>query len=111
MAYLVEIVDSAVRDFNTLDAKSRAEVSDAIDLHLTHEPTKVSKSRIKRLRETKHPQYRLRVGEFRVFYDVNQSDQTVLILTIVGKSNATAWLSAHAEMEQPSDDNDPRTTD
>ena len=32
--------------------------------------TKRSKSRIKRLRGLRHPQYRLRIDEIRVFYDV-----------------------------------------
>jgi len=36
-----------------------------------HEPTKASKTRIKRLRGLSRPQYRLRVGDdVRVFYDV-----------------------------------------
>jgi mRNA interferase RelE/StbE len=58
--------------------------------HLRHEPTKVSRSRIKRLRGLMRPQYRLRVGEVRVFYDV--SDTAVEILAIVSKSEAEEWL-------------------
>jgi hypothetical protein len=41
-------------------------VRDTISRHLRHEPTKVSKSRIKRLRGLSQPQYRLRVGDIRV---------------------------------------------
>jgi mRNA interferase RelE/StbE len=37
------------------------------------------------------PQYRLRIGEVRVFYDVSNS--TVEILAAVGKSEAEAWLA------------------
>ena len=40
------------------------------------------------------PQYRLRVGEVRVFYDV--SDSTVEILAIVPKSEADLWLALYA---------------
>jgi len=50
-----------------LPAHVRAEVRDAIEVHLRHEPTKVSKSRIKRLRGLSQPQFRLRVGDIRVF--------------------------------------------
>ena len=39
--------------------------------HLRHDPRKVSRSRIKRLRGVRRPQFRLRVGEIRVFYDVS----------------------------------------
>lgn len=41
----------------------------AIDHHLRHEPSQPSRSRIKRLREVRRPQFRLRVGEVRVFYE------------------------------------------
>ena len=52
----------------------------------THEPTKVSKSRIKRLRGLSQPQYRLRVGDIRVFYDVTET--TVHVLAIIPKAQA-----------------------
>ena len=48
------------------------------------------RSRIKRLRGVRRPQFRLRVGEVRVFYDV--SAETVEVLAIVAKSEAEAWL-------------------
>ena len=69
----------------------RAAVRTAIETHLRHEPEKVSKSRIKRLRGLDQPQYRLRVGEVRVFYDVTGS--TAEILAIVMKSEANEWLT------------------
>jgi mRNA interferase RelE/StbE len=46
-------------------------------MHLRHGPTKLSKSRIKRLRGLEQPQYRLRVGETRVFYDVTETGPLV----------------------------------
>ena len=46
------------------------EVPDAFERHLRHEPTRVSKSRIERLRGVSRSQFRLRVGEVRVFHDV-----------------------------------------
>lgn len=51
---------------------------------------KASKSRIKRLRGMAKPQYRLRIGETRVFYDIR--DQTVEVLAIVAKGKAQGWL-------------------
>jgi mRNA-degrading endonuclease RelE of RelBE toxin-antitoxin system len=39
-----------------------------------------------------HPQYRLRIGEIRVFYDVD--GQRVEILAIILKSEAAAWLES-----------------
>lgn len=65
-------------------------VKDTIERHLRHEPRKVSKSRIKRLRGLSQPQYRLRVGDIRVFYDVTET--AVEVLAIITKAQAEAWL-------------------
>jgi hypothetical protein len=65
-------------------------VRDALEVHLRHEPTKLSKSRIKRLRESTHPQYRLRADDLRVFDDVEGEE--VQVLAIVEKSDAAEWL-------------------
>jgi mRNA-degrading endonuclease RelE of RelBE toxin-antitoxin system len=43
------------------------------------------------------PQFRLRVGEIRVFYDV--SDQAVEVLAIVQKSEAESWLAQFGNPE------------
>jgi mRNA interferase RelE/StbE len=47
-------------------------------------------NRIKRLRGLDRRQYRLRVEETRVFYDVQA--RTVEVLAIVSKAEAQAWL-------------------
>jgi len=78
MAYRIVLTDNAREDFDALDARKRATVREAMRVHLTHEPTKQSKSRIKRLRELRHPQFRLRVEDIRVFYDV--IDMNVVII-------------------------------
>ena len=84
------LAPGAVKAFRHLAAHVRAEVRDALERHLRFEPTKVSKSRIKRLRGLSRPQYRLRVHDIRVFYDVTQT--TVEVLAIVPKVEAQAWL-------------------
>jgi mRNA interferase RelE/StbE len=86
MAYEIVLAPEAVEDLRALRASLRA----ALEIHLRHEPAKTSRSRIKRLRGVRRPQYRLRVGETRVFYDISGS--TVEILAIVTKSEAEAWL-------------------
>lgn len=87
----------AVADLKGLKANLRAEVRAAIETHLRHEPLKTSRGRIKRLRGVSRPQFRLRVGEVRVFYDV--SDEIVEILAIVAKSEAEAWLAQFGSPE------------
>jgi len=91
MSFDIVLTAEAVEEVKALRAHLRAEVRDAIETHLRHEPAKTSRSRIKRLRELRRPQYRLRVGDVRVFYDV--IGKTVEILGIVAKSEADAWLT------------------
>lgn len=80
-----------------LDARTRSEVRDQIELHLRNEPTKVSKSRIKRLRGLRQPQYRLRIGDIRVFYDVVENE--VHVLAVVEKSKTYEWLNEQGTPE------------
>ncbi len=90
MRFEIILSPNAVRQYRRMPARVRALVRDAIERHLRHEPTKVSKSRIKRLRSLDRPQYRLRVEDTRVFYDVHAT--TVEVLAIVSKAEAQAWL-------------------
>ena len=95
MNYEIVLSPEAVEDWRTLKANVRATLRDAIEQHLRHEPTKTSKSRIKRLRGVSRPQYRLRVEDVRVFYDV--TEKTVEVLAIVPKDTAEAWLEKAGE--------------
>jgi mRNA-degrading endonuclease RelE of RelBE toxin-antitoxin system len=90
MRYEIVISPEALDDFRQLKANLRSAVRAALETHLRHEPTKTSKSRIKRLRGMSQPQYRLRVDEVRVFYDVTKA--SVEVLAIIPKSDAQAWL-------------------
>ncbi len=90
MRYEIILAPEAVEDLRRLSARDRSTVRDAIERHLRFEPQKVSRSSIKRLRGINRPQYRLRVGEIRVFYDV--SEDAVEILAIVSKPQANEWL-------------------
>jgi mRNA-degrading endonuclease RelE of RelBE toxin-antitoxin system len=98
MRYAIILAPEAVDDLRGLKATVRAAVRDAMETHLRHEPTKVSKSRIKRLRGMARPQFRLRVGEVRVFYDVMEA--TVEVLAIVPKSDVRSWLDKMGGLDE-----------
>lgn len=97
MRFEIVLAPEAVEDLKALKGYLRSVVRDAIETHLRHGPTKTSQSRIKRLRGVSRPQFRLRVGEVRVFYDV--SGRTVQVLAIVAKSEAEAWLARFGSRE------------
>jgi mRNA-degrading endonuclease RelE of RelBE toxin-antitoxin system len=84
MTFDIIIAPTAREDLNVLRATDRSAIEHSIDIHLRHEPHKESKSRIKRLRGLQSPQYRLRVDDFRVLYDVEE--MTVHVLRIIPKA-------------------------
>jgi mRNA-degrading endonuclease RelE of RelBE toxin-antitoxin system len=90
MPFEITLAEEAVEDLRCLPAYQRAEVEEALEKHLRNRPEATSRSRIKRLRGVSHPQYRLRVGDIRVFYDVIAGE--VQVLAIVPKSGAGEWL-------------------
>lgn len=99
MAFEIVLAPEAAASVKALPAPVRTGVAEAIRWHLTHEPTKVSKSRIKRLRGLSQPQSRLRVDDIRVFYDVAETQ--VQVLAIVTNTEAQAWLD---EQGTPAED-------
>jgi mRNA interferase RelE/StbE len=92
MPFEIVVAPEAVEDLKRLKADIRTAL---VETHLRHEPKKVSRSRIKRLRGLRKPQYRLRVGEVRIFYDVTET--TVEVLAIVAKLEADSWLAQFAK--------------
>ena len=97
MQYEIVLAPDAAADLKALPTPLRTGVKDAIKRHLRDQPTKVSKSRIKRLRGLSQPQYRLRVDDIRVFYDVTETQ--VQILAVVTKEQAQAWLDEQGTRE------------
>ena len=93
MAYEIIFSPESIEDLQCLRAVDRSGITTAIETHLRHEPRKESKTRIKRLRGLRQPEYRLRVDDFRVYYDVAEPE--VHILTILAKELTYEWLEDH----------------
>jgi mRNA interferase RelE/StbE len=97
MQFDIVLAQEAIEDLKGLKANIRAEVRAAIERHLRQEPTTLSRSCIKRLRGVSRPQFRLRIGDVRVFYDI--SGQVVEVLAVVVKSEAESWLAQFGSRE------------
>jgi mRNA interferase RelE/StbE len=93
MKYSIILSPDAVESLRNLKANLRSLVREGIIEHLSFEPEKTSKSRLKRLTGIEKPQYRLRIDDIRIFYDV--SEYSVEILAIVSKEMAKEWLERH----------------
>jgi len=92
MPYETRYSDEAVKQLKGLRAFERVAVIDQIEKVLAVNPTLVSRVSIKRLRQPAPTQYRLRVGDVRVFYDVD--GDVVLIIQILTKQDSIDFLGA-----------------
>ena len=83
MAYEIRFAASAKRHLQEFSVRERAVIIAAIETQLSHEPFVETRNR-KRLRPNPIAPWELRVGNMRVFYDVEQS-AIVTILAIGAK--------------------------
>src|SRR5437016_2342881 len=86
MRYEIEFTEQAERHLSQLSARDRAVVLDAIEQQLRHQPTVPTRNR-KELRPNPLAPWELRVGSFRVFYDVDGERVIVLIVAIGSKEH------------------------
>ena len=85
--YNIQYADEAVRDLRALRAFEQRAILNAIEQQLGANPTQVSRTRIKEMRQPYWSQYRLRVDDFRVYYDVDVAQRTVSILRVLEKGS------------------------
>ena len=83
----IQIADLAVEELKGIRTFDRRRVVEEVDRQLGDQPTEVTKNR-KRLDSAAPdfdhvaPIWELRVGEFRVFYDVEESAQIVFVRAV-----------------------------
>ena len=75
----------ATEDLDALRPFDQKKIVEGIETHLQHEPTKTSRSRIKQMNQPFWSHYRLRLDDFRVYYDVDEPNRTVTILRVFEK--------------------------
>jgi len=88
MQYRIRIVEDADAELCAVPVFYRRQIAKAIAELLGAEPDLESRSRIKRLIQPAASVYRLRVGDYRVFYDVE--GDTVTVLHIRHKDDTSA---------------------
>ncbi len=84
--YEIRYAQQAVEDVRALRAFDQRRVLDGAATFLTHEPRRVSRSRVKAMVQPFWSQYRLRIDEFRVYYDVDDAPPRVNVLRILAKT-------------------------
>lgn len=74
MAYQIRVTREAEEDFASLPAFHRSRLRDAIAIQLEHEPAVPTRNR-KLLAMNPYASWELRVGDWRVLYDVDDSEE------------------------------------
>jgi mRNA interferase RelE/StbE len=88
VTFEVVLDQEASRELEEVPVFHRRAIVEIMEKILTRDPTTERRSRIKRLRRGFFPPYRLRVGEYRVYYDVDESKSRVNVLHIWKKGRA-----------------------
>jgi len=83
--YEVKYTEDAGNDLRGLRNYDQVTIAAAVNQHLFFAPTVETKSSVKKLKQPFWSQYRLRAGNFRVYYDVNQATNRVTILRVFEK--------------------------
>lgn len=76
---------SAVEDLDRLRGYDVSMIADGMERFLGGQPARENRSRIKRLKGISDPDFRLRLGEYRVFYNVSAAERRVDVLRILRK--------------------------
>jgi mRNA-degrading endonuclease RelE of RelBE toxin-antitoxin system len=87
MQYEIIIHEPAMADLEDLRAFEQRALADAIEQHLSHQPTRPTRRRkclptLTPCFEYVAPLWQLRVGDFRIFYDVETVEQRVHIRAV-----------------------------
>ena len=89
--YEIFLKKTAVKDMDRLSRFDAVTVVDVMEECLGDEPAKESKSRIKRLKGISDPDYRLRVGDYRVFYSIDGAACHVNVLRVLHKDETREY--------------------
>ena len=76
-----KFTENSLGDLQQLRKADQTRILAAIEIHLKSQPIRVTKNR-KRLRPNSLATFELRVGDFRVFYDVDETARIVSIRAV-----------------------------
>jgi mRNA-degrading endonuclease RelE of RelBE toxin-antitoxin system len=95
--YTVEFAESVEDNFRALSARDRTTVLSGIDRQLLNEPLKETRHR-KPLRPNPIAPWELRVGQFRVFYEVVGREGGVVRILAVGRKRRNMLVIGDKEI-------------
>lgn len=91
MKYKIEITEDAKTDLSYFKAYVRKEILIGIKEQLMYEPLKETRNR-KKLRENPIAPWELRVGKYRIFYEIENDIVTVVIISVGVKKHNILFI-------------------
>ena len=91
VVFEVALTQSAAEDLTYFDKVDQKLILDAIAEQLSHEPLTTTRNR-KLLRDNPVASWALRIGEFRVFYDVSADDNVVSVRAVGRKERNLLFI-------------------
>ncbi len=79
--YAIEFDSETIEDLKWFKKHEQKEILDGIEANLQYEPTVVTRHR-DQLRPNQTAEWKLRVGKYRVYYDVDQRVRIVAIVAV-----------------------------
>ena len=83
MPYAVKYSPETVEHMEAISARQRAIILETVDEQLTHQPTVATRNR-KPMRANTIAPWELRIGEVRVYYDVQESPEPEVLIRAIG---------------------------
>ena len=89
-SYKVLVSGTASKEFKTLQNREQGRIRESLN-ELAEDPYNISKRLdTKKLSGTNHTYFRLRIGEYRVIYYLQE--ETIRVVRIATRSDAYSWL-------------------
>ena len=89
--FTVTLTENAFEDLKAYPKADQVLLLDAAQTQLSHEPTKPTRRR-RQLQPNALSRWELRIGDYRMFYDVNAASQQVSVKSIGIKSHKTLFI-------------------
>ena len=83
MPYRIEYLQTALAHLRFLTARQRSVVFTGVDQQLMHEPTVETRNR-KQMRANPLASWELRLGDLRVYYDVEEQPEQLVKIAAIG---------------------------
>ena len=98
MPYEIQYSPDAEEHLRALTARQRASVLDAVDEQLVHQPAMETRNR-KPMRPNPLAPWELRIGDVRVYYDIEEEAKKLVTVLAVGIKDGNRVLIGGTEIE------------